>query len=364
MSNKNFFSTHDSIVILTDLEPDDVLAIHILSKHVNLNIPILVIVGESKVAKHDIGCGLMRNAGFNNFRVIQGPNSSKDYPIKIVTDLFQIDVKDVDLNSYDVFDSIVNFLKLSESPFILAIKPFTELFNIDRDLLKKCVFAVYGSFNFRCMFSSITPKDVADFVNNAFKYSIVYETYYVIGDQNSMNYNNARNIFDKLAVEAGDGSDRCDGNDSCEGSDGREGNNIVARDLLYLVEYWGDHIANDCLETAEQLSKDMNSKWLDRDWDLLRRDYDRLINRNLKVVGSIIEAKNKQFVLADFGLVALLVSNNNIDINTTTTSLKRGKIWFENGYTKFEQSDSNNSGTFMVMDIGLDKMVQIVDSVL
>jgi len=329
--NNNLFpkSSHDALLVLTDLEPDDVLALYILLKKVDKTFPMLVIVGEGNINKTGMVTSLLNLMCFNNFTVVQGSlNLHKDFP-EAACRVFGNTSPSPDSN---VSIEIEEFLTKYDSPLIFGIKPFTELLDVNPDLLAKCVLALYGGFNLRCMSFSVSKDDIAEFVNTSFKHVILYESFYAAGEQNSVNKTNAADLFNIML----------------------KSKDPVLVGLVKLITIWNDHIADDCLLTTTTVSKQMNETWKDRQWDKLKKDFDQIYNRNLKVISSIIQAENMQMVLADFGLAALLVSNDFIQGDAILCDIGFNQL----GYTTF--TAKANGGVKLVHGMGFDNIVRIV----
>jgi len=310
------------------MEPDDVLAIYMMFKGVDKSIPTLVVSGEGNRNKTGMITSMLNYMGCSNFKVIQGNyNKDKDYPETAVSLFGDAKVSD----DVDVKGEIESFLTKYDSPLILGIKPFTELVDVKQELLSKAVMAMYGGFNLRCMFH-LGKETLAKFVSRSFKRVILYESFHVGGEQNSINKDNARELF-QLILNSTD---------------------PILIGLINLINLWNDHIAEDCLKTAEEISKAMLSEWQNKQWPDLKKKFNQMYNRNLKVVNSILFAENMQMVLADFGLTALLLSKRVKHGGTIV-----GDIVFDDyGYTSVDIGSSGN--VFLIKSVGFDTMVSLV----
>jgi len=354
-------SEHDALLILTDLEPDDVLAIYILRKRLDAAFPILVVLGEGDLNKTGMADGLFTQLGFTNFKTIQGPYSNfeyysnYEYPNEAIH-IFGDNVgKQFQANIY--FEEIEKFLGEFVSPLILGIKPFTELLNVDPTVLSKCVLAMYGGFNLRCMTNNCLEESVAKLINNAFKYVILYETFFVTGEQNSINKNNAPKLFETLVTSQ----------------------DLVLRGIVKLMGIWNDHIADECLKTISDVCCDIRRKWPERQFKELKEHIDQIQKRHLKIVNSIVDAESTQMVLADFGLTALLVWDS-----VQFGEVKTGNISFDSmGYTIHTQEEDEpstyvgpvyrpsrtpflidpNSKVLNILNVGMKEMISIVTNV-
>lgn len=328
-------TSHDALVILTDLEPDDVLAIGMLLKNVSSMIPLLVIVGEGNVDKTAMGIDLIKKLGHKNFKLFQGEKSEKEFPT-LILDLFDGSLRDKVDYDFNIKNVAEIFLSKSLSPLIFSIKSPREIMNIDRNLLGKSFLAQYGSFNFRSMFNDYDQSEISNFINNSFKGVILYESYFATGHDNSINSQNASKLFLKI----------------------RNSNHPYLKVLWKMIQEWNNYISHDCLQTASVLTKDMLDEWQnqDRNWEKLKQMYNKLVSRNLKVISSIIEAQNEQMVFADFGLVVTLLSSH------FDHRLEKGEIEFSDlGYTTFNPSD--NGRVLLVKDVNFDQVVNKITDI-
>lgn len=334
---------YKSFIVLTDLEPDDVLALHIFFRGVPPVSEVLIVVGESNVNKVLFAKKMLPFIG-SHHRIIQGCKSSKDF----------VDINDkCDDNSEcdDAEKEIHTFLTQHENTFIFSIKPPRELFSVDVKLLRDCVIAQYGSANFRFMMNSKSKEDISHFMNNSFKMVILYESYYVTKEENSINKTNAPELFKII-------------------EDGKR-----FELLRNFIGDWNDHIAIDCLNTVHTEIQKLMKTWSKKDWKSIRSKCERIQNRNMKVVSDIAKADGMQMVLADFGLAALL---NAYDLESLKSCCVKGDMYFnEFGYTNVNtntegtnndnndtegtNNDNNDNGKILLIsDIGFQKMVEII----
>jgi hypothetical protein len=305
-----------SMIIMTDLEPDDVLAIKFLSREIPLDTLLYVIVGESEqvAQKVQLGKAIFSKYGFTNFTCVAGTSSKKTYPQRCLSSF------DVETTCFTepkwtgTLEEIMLFFQ-DKNPIILAIKPMWELFDIPKDILANFDLYVYGSFNFRCLFKKVSSKVVADFINHSFRQVFLYESFFVSGAENTMSGTDP--LFQKY-VE----------NDPF---------------LIEMMNGWNEHIVKDCLDTTIEISLELNKEFAKYhpDWTWIRSQMDRMMNRNLKVVQSMADGDGKQMVLADQGLVLKMFFE-------PEAKKKRGDIFFnENGYTCVEENLTSKVQTFM-----------------
>ena len=273
---------YDRLCILTDLEPDDILAIYLLFDMVDRDTETLFIVGEGQVSKDAMCHGMCTAMGLTNFTILQGYTSSKDYPLQMLS-LFEPTTATFAKASEETL-SRFNF----DRSLVLGLKPFSELLDfVDVDRFRTATFAFYGSFNLRCMLDRHTAERVADFVNYAFAQTFMYESYFATGEQNSASQANFPLLFDMLDKS------------------------VRLRSVLRAVEIWNVHIAKDCADTIAELAPQIQALLAQRLWAALGKSVERLVSQNAKVIGSIAQSESKQMVLADFALVGVLFGAGN-----------------------------------------------------
>jgi len=333
-NNKLPFSTHDRVLILTDLEPDDVLAIRLLRKIIPDAVPILVVVGESNMDKTSLAYNIFNKYGYSNINVIRGKSSNKEYPKDALYSFEESNDKDVNVvnadNALVAASHITKFLGITDTeicPLIIAIKPLWELLYIDKNILLKCVMLLYGSFNIRAMRGGGSDK-LFEFLNNQFKYVIMYESFFATKEMNSINNANAPILFANLDVE-----------------------------LTKMIIAWNKHILKECLTTITELAIRMSANL--NQMDLLVKDHDRLVNRNLKIVTNIIDAQGMQMVLADSGLIAYVFNN------MQSGTIQRGSISVDTlGYTKMTQSEDNLSKIYLITDVDAFELIKGIENLM
>jgi hypothetical protein len=172
---------------------------------------------------------------------------------------------------------------------------------------------------------------LAAWLNNSFKHILLYESFLATGDQNSVNSLNAPKLFQTIKT------------------------NYPGLDKL--IQIWNQAIFQQCLESlSEHLEKIKNIKSGDTYWESVEKCYYKA-NRNLKIIGSISQAKSEQMVLADFGLIIAMLGN--IPDNCIT----QGFITFDDfGYT-IPQKDNSGPIEF-VTGLDFEKAVEILEKVI
>lgn len=266
-------SNFDSIVIMTDLEGDDAVAIKILAKRFS-SIPTLVIVGEGNVDKVALGRNIFGASGFTNFTVVQGIKTTKEFPAG-------------SLNSFPAFEpphqgehdeyatQLVGFLEKHPETLILALKPIGELMQIDANLLSSTTLYFSGAFNLRSMLK--TYPSVVPFINTTFAQVIHFENFLVTATNSLADQAVVDKIFQDKALEQ-------------------------------LVRSWNALTWDDCLDTTRDLSVQIRDELNcpQQDWEKLDKLYDRITKQNLHIAGNMIAARARQVCFADIAFVTLL----------------------------------------------------------
>src|SRR5690349_24118120 len=152
MSKHTGGSTNE-VILFTDLEPDDVMAIAILLKFgVNIR---YVVVGEGnaniKVSRMRRYCELFGMPS----QVIQGFASNKLFA-KDGCEFSDLVVEEGVYNREQFMESISDFLEIAPNPVFICLKPPRELLDCFEELKHKLGLITglfYGGFNFRTLIS-------------------------------------------------------------------------------------------------------------------------------------------------------------------------------------------------------------------
>lgn len=316
---------HDLIVVETDLEPDDVLALRIMADVLRAALKCVVVVGEGNLSKRAMCEALLKEIGVTA-QVIEGQRSDKDFPPALLR-VFRGHPQG-EQSELSPLEEGVNQLLLttrvrdSEAPLFICMKPPRELLSLPRDLQEKVTVICYGSFNFRAL--GALAADWQTLVNTCFKETLVYESFLVTGAQNSLTAENS-SLFDSALKMA----------------QRNDASSPFWCGFLDAVRIWNKHIAVDCLETIERLACEMRGDLDRNDWAALRSKKIRLGDRNLKVVNNIIEAESRQMVLADCALAAALCLDVNVSVRR-----KQRMVFDANGYTTFVPDENGRVGFF------------------
>ena len=242
--------------------------------------------------------------------IIQGIGSDKE---------FSLDGKEFDnlQNETGNENYLARFVEFATSPnpVMFSFKPMRELLNeyaknpeYIKQLVSNITLYVYGSFNFRCL-ASLDKTTLLDLLSQ-FKKICIYESYFVSGNNNSMNKSNAPALYKYLS----------------------ENKNEYVNALTKLTYNWNKSILDDMIESLKDQTLD---------------EYTR--SRHQKVVDSITGNEEFQYVIADFGLAAVYQDVEAVPI----TNLK-----FEN-YTTFDVTDQPTN-MYVYKDIPTEKIEELV----
>lgn len=316
---------YDLLVIATDLEPDDLLAMRFLADALRAASKCVVLVGEGNLSKRAICEALLKEIGVVA-QVIEGQRSDKDFPLAMLR-VFRGHPQG-EQSEQTPLEEGVNQLLLqtrlrdSSAPLVICLKPPRELLALTKDVQQKLTLVCYGSFNFRAL--GALAADWQVLVNTCFKETLVYESFRATGAENSLSNQNS-GLFD-CALKMAQRNDA---------------SSPFWAAFFEAVRIWNKHIAVDCLETIEKLARQMRGDLDRNDWTALRAKKIRLGDRNLKVVNNIIEAESLQMVLADCALAAVLCLDVNVSVRR-----KQSMHFDDNGYTQFVDDENGRVGFF------------------
>ncbi|CAK7994955.1 Hypothetical protein POVR1_LOCUS473 [uncultured virus] len=270
-----------TVWVETDLEPDDVLALYMLPRI------DYCVVGEGDVSiKFDRINAYLRLLNQSSCKTIMGDSSIELTPF--IKDVKEFETLDHCDSVTDYFQSFEEFAR-SETPVFFSLKPMRELLRHYKDqpekvkaLCSNVILYAYGGFNFRC----VLKNDKVSLLKllGCFKETHIYESFYVSGESNTVNKNTFPKLYDHIT------------------------SNPKYATLLKLVKNWNQHIMSQCLNDNRPRSK--------------------------KIVESIKEHEHFQFVLADFGLIA---------VHDQVVGQPIMNLRFVNNYTTFDITKDGSS---------------------
>jgi len=158
----------DSIGVFTDAEPDDMVALYILSKTFKIGL-IVVNEGTALQAKAERVQKL-----YPDIPVECGWPSDK--PFEECT---------VPTRTYDTYD--IDNVTL-DNCLVIMLSPMTGLVQQNPIVFSQATLWVYGSFNFRSTMTSLQiDTAVMQSFLESFKQTYIYESYHVTGEHNNLN---------------------------------------------------------------------------------------------------------------------------------------------------------------------------------
>lgn len=155
---------YDGVVLSTDLEPDDAVAIMALAPRLR-GVPLLVILGQGPVDKRQMAAGLLASLGLDEgATLVQGRRSTASWPDG-VTSVYQVDSHKASVVEGEgdalVSERLSEFLSARAKPFALLLKPPHEFLGLADALAKKTVATIYGSFNYNELREGMKESDAS-----------------------------------------------------------------------------------------------------------------------------------------------------------------------------------------------------------
>mmetsp|Transcript_20091 Transcript_20091/g.55166 ORF Transcript_20091/g.55166 Transcript_20091/m.55166 type:complete len:384 (-) Transcript_20091:194-1345(-) len=156
---------YDGVLLFTDLEADDALALTVLAPRL-ARVPTLAVVSEGDADKTELCCGYLHCVGLDaHASVVQGRRSSTPFP-KAILDLYipdaasskaavlkrpdslPLECNNVELaNERYAASQVEAFVEKCKAPLAIVLKPPDELVHISTASRAKITVAIYGSFN-------------------------------------------------------------------------------------------------------------------------------------------------------------------------------------------------------------------------
>jgi hypothetical protein len=297
----------DKIIISTDLETDDLIAIEILLKIIPKDKELIFIVGEgNSYIKYMRMKKYIEIFGIKNSIVVQGEDSDKDFPCDGY-DVYEKTLIEKFRNCNRIHDTQYEIKKLLDDKkiTIFSLKPPRELIKLwfeNNDIFKNINLIGYMSFNIRCLKKTYNDTDIINFIKS-FNKVIYYETYLAVGDNNTID-NTMSFPFDKLST-------------------------VTTR----LMESWNNYMLDDAINN---ISKNINGtydvfmkKFTERNFEFVKRNFRKLV--------SIVNSHGCQFVNADCGLIVSML------MELDQSDYTYGDISYNNaGYTVVTNKPDSN----------------------
>lgn len=292
-----------NIVLATDLEPDDFMAIYVLLMK-NHTISV-ILLSEADAISHKKTPGEFMKELVTFLDCAQRDNLLKTYPTIYMTNGREYD---------QGMHQFVEFLNMNPTHSVLWIKPITELMYIpdgSLNALSRSEFAFYGGFNFRktvnLLGNSQRVRDVLDKMGRI----IVFENFLAFGKTNSITMSSHPKIYENMSK---------------------------------FVNTYGFISANITEWNTHILTKmEMNRDKLKQKPSLTDKESEEL-KRAENVITSVKRDVSSQILLADQALMCLLCDN------VIPNKFGFSYVSFDsNGYTNFNSTptpDTNRCNVF------------------
>jgi hypothetical protein len=308
------------LVVETDLEPDDSLALHVLARQ-HGTIPV-VVVGESLDVVRKID--RLMTMDLRILDIVVGLESMKDYPAGPV-----FDPSGCLRGFFEQLRGKYKIMLMAKVPpsgpvRMILLKPPRELMALfmARDpeilaLLARSTAVMYGSFNVRCLLVSqgglYTAKDVEEFFG-AFSDFFYYDNHAAVGEENTANDESwgPANI-DRVRALPG---------------------------MADIMDRWDAFVLADCEETLSALDA----------LPQLTEGQAARRARNAKCAEQVRRSAGRQFVLADVGVV----------LSNTPTDYRPARLVIDEvtGYVTAEDPAGEPTTTHIVNYLGRDEVLR------
>jgi len=320
--------TSNSVYLETDLEPDDIFALYLLSKKKQIT---HIVAGEGD-ARIKLSRAIKYLSLLNqNAKILIGLSSNKKFDAdgKEFNDLKISDEKYDDIKYINfVKDYIKTMIDMSYDPVMIFLKPPRELINNMNQLkpyLKHVKAYMYGGFNFRSVDVEKIPS-----LFQIFKEVTIYESFHATGSENTLNENTNRTLY-KNIMELSN-------------------TNEYIKTLLRFTKLWNSNIINDSYYICKELIKDKEITIEQLLTEIDVKDDPRIVikgylnddkyveqfYRRWKILQNVKNNLDFQFVMADMCAVTVFFDEA-FNINKIRASINVDS----NRYLIYKNSDSN-----------------------
>ena len=285
---------YDAVLILSDFEPDDVIALKLLAPRLR-GTPILLVTGEGNVDKAALGGACLGAYGLDEgATVLQGRKSELDYPLGAFS-AYPAQHKATVLPTPEPAAATAAceaFLKGASAPLALVLKPPHELVGVSADVLGRTACAAYGSFNLAA-FREVLGGDAADAaweaqeaLLGAFKRCVLVERSSSVG-RDAILCRAQADIWPHLATDAA---------------------------LVGLLQQWGRTVVHNHARSFAALGAEMTRALEAADgaadaFARAKRSLER-IDKRVAIISAVIEYEGLQTPLADPLVVAALCDDD------------------------------------------------------
>jgi hypothetical protein len=157
--------SYDGVLVSTDLEPDDAIAIKLLAPRLR-GVRLLVVLGEGDLDKTQMASQMLAAYGLDeSATIVQGRRSSVRYPVEAIDSFADrgapSSAQILPGGEEAAAAATAAFLAECAAPFAWLLKPPFELLGAEPAILAKTVAALYGSFNVVCLRKAYSAKQGA-----------------------------------------------------------------------------------------------------------------------------------------------------------------------------------------------------------
>jgi|GEM_PF-5437486 hypothetical protein len=209
LSNKDFLlRNYSDVAISTDLEPDDVEALRLIFAEANRlyqqspgsKYPInLIIVGEGNTAIKKLRMEKLMATYFDlppgvEIRVVEGKATKGNlFPYDGLELFSEKEMKAIPFpeegREKQAIAALEAWAKASKKPFLIQLKPASELLSLDKEAAKKMTVFFYGSFNFRqTVLDAKELEGLIDYFSQHFEKIGIIESFGVLGKEPSISW--------------------------------------------------------------------------------------------------------------------------------------------------------------------------------
>lgn len=201
----------DGVLLSTDLEPDDIIAIKILAPRLR-GVRILAVVGQGPCDKTQMMSDILAAFGIDNHaEVVQGRTSTIEYPRHVLGAFAAAGASSsAVISEADAAERTLAFLKGCSAPFALLLKPPMELIGIEPSVLCCVTAALYGSFNLESFRSALGDREMStedrfasqEALMHSFRRLLWFERSLSVGRDSVLDPKRAPELWDWLKCES------------------------------------------------------------------------------------------------------------------------------------------------------------------
>jgi len=291
VTTKLIAGAYDAVVISTDLEPDDIVAIRALSCKLQ-GVPLLVVVGEGdQDGKLSMAADILASCGLRG-SIVEGVRSSANFPLAAL-DAFSSSSSAVQKHSKLLDglaqDGVAAFLAAYKAPLALLLKPPIEFAEVPPSLLAKTSAIAYGSFNFvrfREELGKRSSSPLLETLINAFGAFVLVERSHSVGREAVLSPEQS-GLWPLLERDEG---------------------------LMKLTYIWNAATVRKAAKHLQLLGKQLvAASDANTSWDFMFNEVANSYNKSthtLAILGEIARLKGREICLADPLIAAILLDDD------------------------------------------------------